>query len=63
MVGTGIPRLSLEAGLIIVNRSRFRPRAWMVDFGFVVHLASKGRIQFLNKGGASDDCSSIQESF
>lgn len=34
----------------------------MVDFGFVVHLASKGRIQLLNKKGASDDCSSIQES-
>jgi hypothetical protein len=47
---------------MIVNRSRLRSRAWMVDFGFVVHLASKSRIQLLNKGGASDDCIPIQES-
>ena len=34
----------------------------MVDFGFVVNLGGKDGIQSLDKGGASDDCSSIKES-
>jgi hypothetical protein len=34
-----------------------------MDSGFVVNLGSKNGIRFLSKGGASDECSSIQESF
>ncbi len=35
----------------------------MVDSVFVIHLESKNGPRFLNKGGASDDYSSIQENF
>ena len=51
-----------EAGTIIANRSKLKPEARMVDYIFVVHLKRKlGRTVYrlLDKGGASDDCSSI----
>jgi hypothetical protein len=58
--------LSFEAGIIMVNNSRLRPKVWMVDYGFVVNLEGKlgnKECRFLDKGGASDECSSIQEDF
>jgi len=49
--------------MIILYKIRLRPKIWMVDSGFVVNLERKNGIRFLNRGGASDDCNSIQENF
>jgi len=52
--------------MMMINKNRLRPKARTVDYVFVVHLEGKlgrKRIGVLNKGGASDDCKSIQESF
>jgi hypothetical protein len=48
--------------MIIVNRIRLRLKACVVSSGFVVHLERKNVYGFLDKGGASYERSSIQES-
>jgi hypothetical protein len=30
--------LGFEAGMIMINKNRLRPKAWVVGSGFVVHL-------------------------
>ena len=48
--------------MIEMNKSKLRPKPWLVDSGFVVHLEGKlGKKErvFLDKGETSNDRSSI----
>jgi hypothetical protein len=58
--------LDFEAGTIIVNKGKLRPKVRTLGYVFVLHLEGKlGKKErvFLDKGGASDERSSIQEDF